>query len=137
MKEKDGLQTARVQNISTGSESNIIFPEPTYQFYEGNNPEFNTNILRFNYTSLITPPSVFDYDMETHEQELKKQTEVLGDYDKNQYQSEWLLATAEDGTQIPISIIYKKVTKKRWEKSFTNDRLWSLWCILPGIFLIS
>ncbi|BAB75610.1 MAG TPA: oligopeptidase B [Nostoc sp. UBA8866] len=109
---KDGLQTARVQNISTGSESNIIFPEPTYQFYEGNNPEFNTNILRFNYTSLITPPSVFDYDMETHEQELKKQTEVLGDYDKNQYQSEWLLATAEDGTQIPISIIYKKVTKK-------------------------
>lgn len=68
--------------------------------------------MRFNYTSLITPPSVFDYDMETHEQELKKQTEVLGDYDKNQYQSEWLLATAEDGTQIPISIIYKKVTKK-------------------------
>ncbi|MBC1215857.1 oligopeptidase B [Trichormus variabilis ARAD] len=109
---KDGLQTARVQNISTGSESNIIFPEPTYQFYEGNNPEFNTNILRFNYTSLITPPSVFDYDMETHEQELKKQTEVLGDYDKNQYQSEWLLATAKDGTQIPISIVYKKGIEK-------------------------
>ncbi|MBD2345951.1 S9 family peptidase [Anabaena subtropica] len=109
---KDGLQTARVQNLSTGNESNIIFPEPTYQFSEGNNPEFNTNILRFNYTSLITPPSVFDYDMETQEQELKKQTEVLGNYDKTQYQSEWLLATAEDGTQIPISIVYKQDIKK-------------------------
>ncbi|MEJ1936776.1 prolyl oligopeptidase family serine peptidase, partial [Nostoc sp. NIES-2111] len=64
--------------------------------------------LRYNYNSLITPPSVFDYDMDTHEQELKKQTEVLGNYDKNQYQSEWLLAKAEDGTQIPISIVYKK-----------------------------
>ncbi|BAT54108.1 protease II [Nostoc sp. NIES-3756] len=105
---KDGLKTARVRNLSTGSENSIIFPEPTYQFSEGSNPEFNTNILRYNYNSLITPPSVFDYDMDTHEQELKKQTEVLGNYDKNQYQSEWLLAKAEDGTQIPISIVYKK-----------------------------
>ncbi|HEY9800718.1 MAG TPA: S9 family peptidase [Leptolyngbyaceae cyanobacterium] len=109
---KDGLETARVRNLSTDSESNIIFPEPTYQFSEGSNPEFNTNILRFNYNSLITPPSVFDYDMDTHERELKKQTEVLGNYDQNQYQSEWLLATAEDGTQIPISIVYKRGIEK-------------------------
>ncbi|MBD2501092.1 S9 family peptidase [Anabaena azotica] len=109
---KDGLETARVRDLSTGSESNIIFPEPTYQFSEGSNPEFNTNILRFNYNSLITPPSVFDYDMDTHERELKKQTEVLGNYDQNQYQSEWLLATAEDGTQIPISIVYKRGIEK-------------------------
>lgn len=109
---KAGLQTARVQNLSTSKENNITFPEPTYTFYEGNNPEFNTNILRFNYTSLITPLSVFDYDMETDKRELKKETEVLGDYDKSHYKSEWLMATAKDGTQIPISIVYKQGTQK-------------------------
>lgn len=109
---KAGLETARVQNLSTGKENNITFPEPTYTFSEGNNPEFNTNILRFSYTSLITPLSVFDYDMETDKRELKKETEVLGGYDKSHYKSEWLMATAKDGTQIPISIVYKEGTKK-------------------------
>lgn len=109
---KAGLETARVQNLSTGKENNLTFPEPTYTFSEGSNPEFNTSILRFNYTSLITPMSVFDYDMETDKRELKKETEVLGSYDKSQYKSEWLMATAEDGTQIPISIVYKQGTKK-------------------------
>ncbi|MCG6133951.1 MAG: S9 family peptidase [Nostoc sp. LLA-1] len=109
---KGGLPTARVQNLSTGEENNIIFPEPTYEFYEDNNPEFNTKILRFHYTSFITPASVFDYNMETNERELKKQTEVLGGYDKTQYQSEWLMATAPDGTNIPISIVYKQGMQK-------------------------
>lgn len=109
---KAGLQTARVQNLSTAKENNITFPEPTYTFSEGNNPEFNTNILRFSYTSLITPLSVFDYDMETDKRELKKETEVLGGYDKSHYKSEWLMATAKDGTQIPISIVYKQGIQK-------------------------
>ncbi|MBW4445951.1 MAG: S9 family peptidase [Spirirestis rafaelensis WJT71-NPBG6] len=109
---KAGLETARVQNLSTGKENNITFPEPTYTFSEGNNPEFNTNILRFSYTSLITPLSVFDYDMETDKRELKKETEVLGGYDKSDYKSEWLMATAKDGTQIPISIVYKQGIEK-------------------------
>jgi oligopeptidase B len=109
---KGGLPTARVQNLSTDEENNILFPEPTYEFYEGNNPEFNTKILRFHYTSFITPASVFDYNMETNERELKKQTEVLGGYDKTQYQSEWLMATAPDGTNIPISIVYKQGMQK-------------------------
>ncbi|BAZ27245.1 oligopeptidase B [Kalymmatonema gypsitolerans NIES-4073] len=109
---KGGLPIGRVQNLSTGEEHNITFPEPTYNFYESSNPEFNTTILRFNYTSFITPQSVFDYDMETNERELKKETEVLGGYDRNQYKSEWLMATAKDGTQIPISIVYKQGIKK-------------------------
>ncbi|MBW4500618.1 MAG: S9 family peptidase [Scytonema hyalinum WJT4-NPBG1] len=109
---KGGLPIGRVQNLSTGEEHNITFPEPTYNFYESSNPEFNTTILRFSYTSLITPQSVFDYDMETNERELKKETEVLGGYDRNQYKSEWLIATAKDGTQIPISIVYKQGIKK-------------------------
>ena len=109
---KGGLPIGRVQNLSTQEEHNITFPEPTYNFYESSNPEFNTTILRFSYTSLITPQSVFDYDMETNERELKKETEVLGGYDRNQYKSEWLIATAKDGTQIPISIVYKQGIKK-------------------------
>lgn len=109
---KGGLPIGRVQNLLTGEEHNIAFPEPTYNFYESNNPEFNTTVLRFSYTSLITPQSVFDYDMETNERELKKETEVLGGYDRNQYKSEWLIATAKDGTEIPISIVYKQGIKK-------------------------
>jgi oligopeptidase B len=109
---QDGLPIGRVKNLSTGNEQPILFPEPTYEFYEGSNPEFNTTILRFNYTSLITPHSVFDYDMETNERELKKQTEVLGGYEKTQYKSEWLMATAVDGTQIPISIVYREGIEK-------------------------
>ncbi|MDH6099017.1 S9 family peptidase [Anabaenopsis sp. FSS-46] len=109
---KGGLQTARVQNLSTREENNIIFPEPTYEFFEGSNPEFNTQVLRFNYTSLITPQSVFDYNMETNQRELKKQTEVLGGYNPSQYESQWLMATATDGTKVPISIVYKRGTNK-------------------------
>ena len=109
---KAGLPIMRVQKLATGEEKYITFPEPTYAASLGNNPEFNTTKLRFNYTSLITPSSVFDYDMETNERELKKETEVLGGYDRTQYKSEWLLATAPDGTQIPISIVYKKGIEK-------------------------
>ena len=109
---KAGLPIMRVQKLATGEEKYITFPEPTYAASLGNNPEFSTTKLRFNYTSLITPSSVFDYDMETNERELKKETEVLGGYDRTQYKSEWLLATAPDGTQIPISIVYKKGIEK-------------------------
>ncbi|MDP8965465.1 MAG: S9 family peptidase [Cyanobacteriota bacterium] len=109
---KGGLPMIRVQKPSTGEEQDIRFPEPTYSISPGNNPEFNTTTLRFNYTSLITPFSVFDYDMETKQRELKKETEVLGGYDRTQYESEWIMATASDGTEIPLSIVYKKGIQK-------------------------
>ncbi|MBE9017391.1 oligopeptidase B [Chroococcidiopsis sp. CCALA 051] len=112
---RNGLPTVRVQKFVTGEEYEMTFPEPTYAVYEGNNPEFNTKTLRFSYTSLITPDSVFDFDMETQQRELKKETPVLGGYDRTQYQSEWLMATAEDGVQVPISIIYKKGIQKNGE----------------------
>ncbi|NEQ51297.1 MAG: S9 family peptidase [Leptolyngbya sp. SIO3F4] len=103
-----GLPTIRIQKLSTGEETALEFPEPTYSVWAGAMPEFNNNTLRFTYTSLITPASVFDYDMDTHERELKKETPILGGYDPGQYQSEWLMATAPDGTQVPISLVYKK-----------------------------
>jgi oligopeptidase B len=112
---KNSLPCATVRKFDTGEEQNISFPELTYAFFEGSNPEYNTNILRFIYTSLVTPSSVFDYDMETNTRELKKESEVLGGYDKAEYASEMLTATAKDGTKVPISIVYKKGILKNGE----------------------
>jgi len=103
-----GLPTMQIRQVETGESHYISFPDPTYNVGEGANAEFNTNILRFNYTSLITPWSVFDYNMDTQERELKKETPVLGGYDRSQYTSDRLMAPAPDGTLVPISIVYKK-----------------------------
>jgi oligopeptidase B len=107
-----GLPTVRVQKLSTGDEHALSFPEPTYSVWEGANPEFHTNILRFSYSSMVTPSSVFDYNLDTQERELKKETEVLGGYDRSQYASEWIMATAPDGTAVPISLVYRRGTEK-------------------------
>ena len=83
-------------------------PEPVYTARGNANPEFNTNLLRYTYYSLVTPRAVYDFNMDTKEQELKKQREVLGGYDQNLYKSERIFATGHDGVEIPISMVYKK-----------------------------
>jgi oligopeptidase B len=103
-----GLKRIRILNMTNNEVQYVDFPEPVYTFWQARNPDFNTNVLRFNYTSLITPRSVFDYNMDMKTRELKKQEEVLGGYDPSQYQSERIFAKAEDGTMIPISLVYKK-----------------------------
>ncbi|MCI0330525.1 MAG: S9 family peptidase [candidate division Zixibacteria bacterium] len=105
---KGGYKQLRVMNFVTDEFHYIEFPEPVYTVSAAGNPDFNTNVLRFNYTSLITPNSIYDYDMDTRRRELKKQTEVLGGYNPQLYQSERISAEAPDGTEIPISLIYKK-----------------------------
>ena len=105
---KEGLPTARIQTLATGDTTELTFPEPTYSFSGGNNPEFDTTKFRFGYSSMITPSSVFDYDLETGDRELKKETEILGGYDRTLYTSERLIAVAKDGTKVPISLVYKK-----------------------------
>ena len=107
-----GLPTARIQTLATGEITQLTFPEPTYSFSGDNNPEFDTTKFRFGYSSMITPSSVFDYDLETGERELKKETEVLGGYDRTLYASERLIATASDGTEVSISLVYKKGINK-------------------------
>ncbi|HWB85217.1 MAG TPA: S9 family peptidase [Bryobacteraceae bacterium] len=103
-----GLRQVAIQNLSTGKKHRIRFPEPVYTVILSSNPEYNTNQLRFTYTSLVTPSSVYDYDMDQETRELKKETEVLGGYDPSQYVSERLFATAPDGVEVPISLVYKK-----------------------------
>ena len=109
---REGLPRVRVQKLSTQEEHELTFPEPTYSVSGGNNPEFNTTTWRFSYSSLVTPSSVFDYDLETRTRELKKEQEILGGYDKTQYISERLMATATDGTKVPISLVYKRGLEK-------------------------
>ena len=90
----------------------VEFPEPVYTAGPTGNAEYKTKTLRFNYTSLITPVSVFDFNMQTRERELKKQYEVLGGYDPSQYQSERIFAQAPDGVEIPISLVYRNGFEK-------------------------
>jgi oligopeptidase B len=109
---KEGLMNIRVINQKDKSEHYMKFDEPAYLASVSVNPDFNTNILRFNYTSFITPNSVYDYNMDTKEKELKKQQEVVGGYNKNDYEEERTFVTARDGKRVPLSIVYKKGIKK-------------------------
>lgn len=105
---KDGRDHIRISGLDGVSNVHYVdFPEPTYYFDPGSNFEFNTNVLRFDYSSLVTPHSTIDYHMDTHEWELLKEDNVFG-YDKSQYVCDFIYATAPDGKQIPISISYKK-----------------------------
>lgn len=109
---KNGLVQLCVRNLNDGREHYIDFGEPAYTAYISSNPEYNTNTVRYGYTSLTTPGSTYDYDMVTHQKTLMKQREVLGGYNTEDYQTERLYATVKDGTKIPISLVYKKTTKK-------------------------
>ena len=108
---ENGLQQIEIVDLNTGARRRIEFPEPVYAASLGPNMEFDTATLRYNYQSLVTPISVFDYDMNTGKATLEKQTEVPGGFDRTNYKSERLLATAGDGTKIPISIVYRKDVK--------------------------
>lgn len=109
---KEGLLQMRIREIASGKEHYLDFGEPAYAAYVGANPEFNTTNLRYNYTSLTTPNSVFDYDMNTKSKKLMKEQEVLGAFNKADYVTERVYATAKDGAKVPVSIVYKKGTKK-------------------------
>lgn len=109
---KNGLIQLRIQNLKDGSEHYLDFGEPAYMAYISWNPEYTTNIVRYGYTSMTTPSSTFDYNMDTKEKTLLKQQEIVGGYNKEDYQTERLYATAKDGTKVPISIVYKKGMKK-------------------------
>jgi len=103
-----GLEKIFVRHGEDGNVHYIEFPEPVYTVAATGNAEYKTNLLRFNYTSLVTPMSVFDYDVRTRERELKKRYEVRGGYDTSQYQSERIFAKAPDGVEVPISLVYRK-----------------------------
>jgi oligopeptidase B len=109
---RDGLSHLRVMNQQNGQEHYLNFGEETYTAWTGTNPEYETEILRYGYTSMTTPSSVFDYDMNTRDKKLLKQQEVVGGYNPEEYLGERRFAVAADGVKIPISLVYKKSLKR-------------------------
>ncbi|HEY7402066.1 MAG TPA: S9 family peptidase [Candidatus Angelobacter sp.] len=109
---ENGLPELTVINFATGAKTRIKYPEPVYTSFAQINREYKTDKFRYSYQSLVTPPSVFDYDVEKHTSTLLKQTEVPGGYDASKYQSERVWATAKDGVKVPVSVIYRKDMKK-------------------------
>jgi len=105
---KNALTHIRIINNKTKAEHYLDFGEETYTASFGYNPNMATKELRYTYSSLTTPTSTIDYNMETQEKVVRKQTEVLGDFSPDNYEAKRLWATAKDGTKIPISIVYKK-----------------------------
>jgi oligopeptidase B len=103
-----GLDHLRVHSFADGRWKEVSFPEPVYTAYASGTPEFESRLLRYGYQSLVTPPSVYDYDMEAGKSALLKREEVLGGFDPARYSSERLWATARDGARVPVSIVYPK-----------------------------
>lgn len=102
------LDRIRIYDFKAGKWSAIPFPEPVYSAFPGETPEFTSTTYRYSYQSLVTPPSVFDYDTQTGKSILRKRQEVPGGYDPSQYVSERRWVTARDGVKVPLSIVYKR-----------------------------
>jgi oligopeptidase B len=103
-----GVPQLRAYNFRSKESYRISFPEKSYAVNLGANPEFDTTDIHFDYTSLITPRSVFDFNLQTRERKLLKATEVPGGFDAKNYVSERIEATAPDGMKVPISVVYRK-----------------------------
>ena len=105
---KNGLNQIRIRNWETNKEHYLDFGEETYSAWISNNPEFETDVLRYGYTSLTTPTSTIDYNMGSKEKTVLKQQEVLGEFNKDNYEAKRTWAIADDGTKVPISLVYRK-----------------------------
>ena len=109
----NGLTQIHIQPWEAEGEAeghSLAFEDETYTAYVGTNPEFDTNLLRFVYNSLVSPSSVYDYDMVTRQKTLLKQQEVVGGHEPSDYHSERIWAKAADGVLVPISLVYQKST---------------------------
>ena len=114
----NGLTQIHIQTWESKDEGHsLAFEDETYTAYVGTNPEFDTDVLRFGYNSLVSPSSIYDYHMVTRHKTLLKQQEVVGGHDPNAYHSERIWAKAADGVLIPISLVYQKSTFSKTGKN--------------------
>lgn len=109
---ENGLNNLRVMSWDGKEDYYLPFESETYTTYIGNNPDFDSDVLRYSYNSLTSPSSVIDYNLRTKKSEIKKEQEVLGGkFNKENYESKRIWATARDGVKVPISLVYKKGVK--------------------------
>jgi len=103
-----GVQKLRVWDFATGESHHIAFDEPVYSTDSGDNAEFHADTFRLEYSSFVTPHTVYDYDLATRTLTLKKRQPVLGGYDPAQYESTQISATASDGAAVPVSLVWRR-----------------------------
>jgi oligopeptidase B len=116
VEEKRGGQNhLRVINQETGKEYYMKFDSETYDVWSSTNTEYDTEILRYGYTSMTTPSSVFDYNMNTGDRVLLKQHEIVGGYDESLYESKRIWVDARDGAKVPLSMVYKKGANEQFD----------------------
>jgi oligopeptidase B len=108
----DGLPFLEILDLDHGETHRVQFPEPAYSVFGDTNREYDATVFRYRYQSLVTPMSVYDYDVQTRESRLMKRTEVLGGYDPAQYTSERIFATASDDVRIPMAVVSRKSTPR-------------------------
>ena len=109
VQERDrGVLKLRVWELASGRSWEVPFDESVYTAEGDVNEEFDTDVFRFEYTSLVTPHSVFDLDMASGERTMRKRQPVLGGYDPALYASEQFMARADDGTEVPVSLVYRR-----------------------------
>ena len=106
-----GLNYLRVIDMSAKTSHRIETEEPDYAMFLSSNPEFDTTAIRYSYQSMVTPSTVYEYDLDSKERKLLKRQEVLGGYDPSQYEAKRVWAPARDGKQVPISLVYRKGLK--------------------------
>lgn len=104
----EGLPSLRVVEMGTGAWHEIAFEEAAYSLGFGSNAEFHTDLIRFQYSSMVTPQSTFDYNLVSRERVLLKQQKVLGGYDAGAYVVERTAAESVDGVRVPMTIAYRK-----------------------------
>lgn len=107
-----GIPQLRVHSFADGTSYRIEWPEPVFSSGAGANPEFDLEKVHVSYTSMVTPASVYEVDLKSKEKKLLKRQEIPAGYKPEEYVSEWVFATAKDGTKVPISLVYKKGLKK-------------------------
>ena len=105
-----GLRRLRVTDLRSNRSHYVTFPEAAYGVFPSNNPEFDTQTFRFSYSSLVTPSSVYDYDLGRRTRELKKRQEIPSGYDATRYEVRRLMARARDGVQVPVSVLLRRGT---------------------------
>jgi oligopeptidase B len=109
---RDGLTGLRVLPTDGGAEYDIAFEEPIYTVGLADNPEYDTSQVRLHYASLVTPDSVYDYDLDTRAMVLRKRKPVLGGYDPADYEQHREWAVAKDGTRVPVSLVCRRGTPR-------------------------
>ena len=113
---ENGLNNLRIMSWDGKEDYYLPFNSETYTTYIGNNPDFDSEVLRYGFNSLTSPSAVIDYNFYTKQKEIKKEQKVLGgDFNKDDYESKRIWATARDGVKVPISLVYKKDIKLNGE----------------------